>query len=148
MEQIFSAIPTVLKGLDQHAEIDQAVVFAAWSRCAGDLLRDRTIPVEYAGKRLIVAVADTTWKRHLEELSPTMLFKINGSVGPGVVKFIEFRVDEPRVNESRKKLETDTVNDTAEITPSLAKAAMAIADANLREQFLSTATSYLYRQKL
>ena len=148
MEQIFSAIPTVLKGLDQHAEIDQAVVFAAWSRCAGELLRDRTSPVKYAGKRLVIAVADKTWKRHLEELSPAMLFKINGSVGSGVVKFIEFRVDEPRVNESRKIIGPDTCIPMAVITPSLAKAAMAIADANLREQFLSTATSYLYRQKL
>ncbi len=73
MEQLFGAIPLVLSGLGQNAEVDEAVVFAAWGRSAGDALRKRTRTVEFFENRLVVAVADETWRRHLEDLSPQML---------------------------------------------------------------------------
>src|SRR5580765_4556864 len=148
MEQLFGAIPAVLSGLGTNADIDEAVVFAAWARCAGDMLRTRTTPLEFFENRLAVAVQDETWRRHLEDLSPQMLVKINGSLGEGTVKFIEFRVDAAAVNAaSEAKDKRGKVNVSLDVTPSLAEAAASIADGNLRELFLSAAASYLANQK-
>ena len=148
MEQLFGAIPSVLSGLVTNDKTDEAVVFAAWKRCAGDLLKTRTAAVEFFENRLVVAVADETWARHLEDLSPQMLYKLNASLGKGTVKFIEFRINEKAVNAVRENTEAVSVTDNkpVEIAPSLAAAAEAIEDESLREQFLCAAGNYLAKQ--
>ncbi|MEO6052144.1 MAG: DUF721 domain-containing protein [Pyrinomonadaceae bacterium] len=147
MEQLFGAIPSVLSGLGPNTDIDEAVVFAAWGRCVGDLLRERTAPLEFFENRLVVAVQDKIWQRHLEDLSPQMLVKINGSLGQGSVRYIEFRIDAAAAETAREsKKAGNIVPDIDEVSPSLANAANAIADEHLRKQFLSTAASYLTKQ--
>jgi len=146
MEQLFGAIPSALNGLGPNANVDEAVVFAAWARCAGDLLRVRTAPLEFFENRLVIAVSDQTWRRHLEELSPLMLAKINGSLDQGSVTFIEFRIDAAAVKTARKIEKAAADDISVEPPPSLTTAADAIADENLRKQFLSAAASYLARQ--
>lgn len=147
MEQVFGAIPSVLNGLSSNGDVDEAVVFAAWKRCAGELLNERTIAIEFFENRLIVAVADRTWQRHLEDLSPQMLYKINSSLGDGTVRFIEFRIDERAVSDSRKSKTPSTEIAAPEVSQSLINAADAISDESLRQQFLSAAAEYLERQK-
>ena len=146
MEQLFGAIPSVLSGLSANDKTDEAVVFAAWKRCAGDLLRTRTAPVEFFENRLVVAVADETWRRHLEDLSPQMLYKLNSILGNGTAKFIEFCINEKAVNAVREIIEPVADSKPVEIGPSLAVAAEAIEDEGLREQFLSAAGNYLAKQ--
>lgn len=92
MEQLFGAIAEVLKGLEPNPAADEAIAFAAWRRCAGAQISERTAALEFNKNRLIIGVADETWKRHLEDLSPQMLVKLNDWLGRGTVKFIEFRV--------------------------------------------------------
>jgi len=148
MEQLFGAIPSVLSSLGPNADIDEAVVFAAWARCAGDLLRERTAPLEFFENRLVIAVSDETWARHLEDLSPQMLVRINGSLGQGTVTFIEFRINAAAVKAAHETENVVSADDiTAEAPPSLAAAAEAIADEDLRKQFLSAAASYLAKPK-
>ena len=148
MEQLIGAIPSVLSGLGANEGVDEAVVFAAWQRCAGELLRERTAPLEFSENRLVVAVADETWQRHLEDLSPQMLAKLNGSLGQGTVKYIEFRIDKKKVIVGRKgkKSEARTEVTATDVAPTLSAAAEAIADKGLREQFLSAAAAYLAGQ--
>lgn len=146
MERLFGTIPAVLGGLGANESADEAIVTAAWKRNAGELLRERTEPIEFFENRLIVAVADQTWQRHLEELSPQMLAKLNGSLGQGTVKFIEFRIDATAIADRIAKNTIAEVPIT-EVTPSLAAAAESIADDSLREHFLSAAATYLARQK-
>ena len=149
MEQLFGAIPVVLSGLGANEGVAGAVVFAAWKRCAGKLLCERTAPIEFFENRLVVAVADETWASHLEDLSPQMLVKLNGSLGQGTVKYIEFRINKKRVNATRSSnaKANDHEDSPVKVSPSLAAAAEVIADENLREQFLSAADSYLARQR-
>ncbi|MFN0277655.1 MAG: DUF721 domain-containing protein [Pyrinomonadaceae bacterium] len=92
MEQLFSAIPAVLKELAPNVKTDEAVAFAAWRHCAGELLSSRTTPLKFFENRLVVAVEDRTWQRHMEQLSPQMLVKLNDALGQGTVTFIEFRI--------------------------------------------------------
>ncbi|MFT3745011.1 MAG: DUF721 domain-containing protein [Pyrinomonadaceae bacterium] len=147
MEQLFGAIPTVVQGLEQHEKLDEAVVFAAWSRSVGEMLNERTVPVEFAGKRLVIAVTDKTWQRHLEELSPQMIVKMNSSLGQGTVRYIEFQIDEKTVRKSRTKNVSERHDASKILTPGLKRAALAIADEALRETFLDAAGNYLARQK-
>lgn len=147
MEQVFGAIPLVLNGLASNGDVDEAVVFAAWKRCAGELLNERTTAIEFFENRLIVAVADKTWQRHLEDLSPQMLYKINSSLGDGTVRFIEFRIDQRALNASREQKAALTETAKAQVSPALTKAAEAISDEALRQQFLDAAAEYLERQK-
>ena len=146
MEQLFGAIPSVLSGLGENDGVEEAVTFAVWKRCAGELLRTRTAPVEFFENRLIVAVADATWARHLEDLSPQMLFKLNASLGDGTVTFIEFRIDEKAIEASRELPEVFADETQAQLAPSLISAAEAIEDAALRKQFLGAAAAYLAKQ--
>jgi len=147
MEQLFGAIPAVLNILEPNVDIDKAIVFAAWARCAGELLRERTVPLEFVEKNLVIAVQDKTWQRHLEELSPEMLFKINGSLGQGTVKFIEFSVDVKAVKRANERKVIAAEADISDLAPSLTAAANAISDESLRKQFLTAAASYLAKQQ-
>jgi predicted nucleic acid-binding Zn ribbon protein len=93
MEQLFGSLSAVVKGLEANPKKDEAIVFAAWRNCAGEMLSKRTKPLTFSEKRLVVAVEDKIWQRHLEHLSPQMLAKLNKALGEGTVTFIEFRVD-------------------------------------------------------
>src|SRR5687767_2969407 len=101
MEQLFGAIPAALSGLGPNAEVDEAVVFAAWKRCAGTMLAERTAPREFCEHRLIIAVQDAMWRRHLEELAPQMVARINGYLDKGQVKYIDFRVEPQHFSANR-----------------------------------------------
>jgi hypothetical protein len=149
MEQLFSAIPSVLNDLGADSGANEAVVFAAWKRCAGELISGRSAPVEYFENRLVVAVQDATWARHLEDLSPQMVAKLNASLGHGSVKFIEFRIDPAGFEKARAEREekrTVRSEPIAEAPASLREAANAIADEQLRESFLNAAAAYLAKK--
>lgn len=145
MEQIFGAIPSVLSGLDPNESAAEAIVFSAWRRTAGQMLSERTAPVECFEDRLVIAVSDFTWQRHLEDLAPEMLARLNGALGQGTVRFIEFRIDPAALEESRFKrtAKPKTVEGRQPASSSLIDAANNIADESLRESFLNAATAYL-----
>ncbi len=148
MEQLFGAISDALSGLGPNAEVDEAVVFAAWKRCAGQMVAERTIPQEFFECRLVIAVEDNIWRRHLEELAPQMIARMNAFLGDGKVRFIEFRI-QPRSFTARASLTAMGLDSNAPVVPpSVADAAKNITDPSLRTSFLETAAEYLSRQKV
>ncbi len=147
MEQLFGAIPGVLNELGPNAEIEQAVVFAAWNRCAGAALSERTLPREFFENRLVIAVEDDIWRRHLEDLSSQMIARINGYLGDGRLRFIEFRVEPKHFAKSRRQAQPAASESAANVPPSVAEAAENITDPALRARFLDAAGEYLARQK-
>ena len=146
MEQLFGAIPQVLSGIPHETIADEALVIAAWSQCAGEMLRERTVPISFEKKRLVIAVEDITWQRHLEDLSPTMLAKLNSTLGHGTVTFIEFRIDKKAVK-AKHAAEKASVKAIPPVPKDLEKAANMIADATFRENFLAAAGVYFDRQR-
>ncbi|MDQ6785660.1 MAG: DUF721 domain-containing protein [Acidobacteriota bacterium] len=154
MEDLFRALPKLLKEMSDSEEVREAVVFAAWRRIAGESLQSHAVAFRLFNKHLIVAVASKTWKKHLEFLSGQMIFKINSMLGQAAVTFIEFRIDEETVLQERAKTKTSTISDEElkeialdEVTPKLRSSADAIKDDNLRYQFLLAAGSALARKK-
>ncbi len=154
MEDLFRALPKLLREFEDTEQIREAVAFAAWRRIAGQSLCEHAVPFRLFNKHLIIAVANNTWKKHLEHLSGQMIFKLNSTLGQAVVTFIEFRIDDATVSEERAKNKISTVSPEEleeialeEVTPKLRVAADAIKDDNLRYQFLLAAGSCLARKK-
>ena len=154
MEDLFRALPKLLKEFENTDEVREAVVFAAWRKIAGESLSEHTVAFRLFNKHLIIAVADKMWKRHLESLSGQMIFKLNSVLGQAVVTFIEFRIDEETVEAERAKHRKTLISDEQqreialeEITPKMRRSADAIKDDNLRYQFLLAAGSCLARKK-
>lgn len=153
MDELFRALPALLKEFDDNPAVREAVVFAAWRKIAGEMLRDHAVPFHLVQKRLIIAVSSETWRKHLEHLSGQMIFKLNSKLGSAAVTFIEFRVDEEIVKKERfqfKKTNAGNISDEAalnQITAQMRHSADAIKDDNLRYQFLLAAGSCLERKK-
>jgi hypothetical protein len=154
MNELFRALPAMLRQLDDNESLRQAVVFAAWRRISGEGLREHAVPIRLYQKHLIVAVMSEMWKKHLEHLSGQMIFKLNSSLEQPLVTFIEFRVDEESIKTERAKhqkgvIDAETHQQMAleEVTPQMRRAADAIKDENLRYQFLLAAGSCLARKK-
>ena len=154
MNELFRALPALLKEFDDNETVREAVTFAAWRKIAGESLRQHAVPFHLSQKRLIIAVKSETWRKHLEHLSGQMIFKLNSALGQAVVTFIEFRVDEKAVEkENFKKTENmlspEELEEIAleEVTPKMRRSADAIKDDNLRYQFLLAAGSCLARKK-
>jgi hypothetical protein len=154
MNELFRALPALLKEFDDNETVREAVTFAAWRKIAGESLRQHAVPYSLYQKRLTVAVKSETWRKHLEHLSGQMIFKLNSSLGQALVTFIEFRVDEKAVEKENYKntpptLSPEELEEIAleEVTPKMRRSADAIKDDNLRYQFLLAAGSCLARKK-
>lgn len=140
MEQLFAALPQLLKELGANHAVEEQMVFAAWRRVAGDMLNERTKPLEYFENRLIVAVEDQNWQRNLEVLAHEMVAKINSVTEQGTVKYIEFRIDKKAIERQQKSSIERTADD---VPDSLQAAAADISDDRLRKSFLEAAAAYL-----
>ncbi len=146
MEPIFSTIPSIVYGLDVESAATPALAFAAWKRIAGDLLNERTAATKLEDSHLTVAVEDETWQKHLEGLAPQMLARLNGALRRGEVTRIEFVVDAEAVAIS--KAVADRSATSAAIAPeSVVLAANAIADEDLRANFVAAAAAYLAKDR-
>ena len=154
MEDLFRALPALLKEFEDNDALREAVIFAAWRKIAGEGLREKAVPFRLYQKHLIIAVESEMWKRHLESLSGQMIFKINSALGQALVTFIEFRVDETTIRDERRRLRKNLMDEEElreialdKVTPKLRSAADAIKDDNLRYQFLLAAGSALAQKE-
>ncbi|KXK02179.1 MAG: hypothetical protein UZ17_ACD001001549 [Acidobacteria bacterium OLB17] len=142
MEPIFSTISSVLGEVDAAPEALESLVFAAWPSAVGELVDKRTRPLRLDRKRLTVAVADKTWKVHLESLAGHILAKLNTLCGNGSVAYIGFTID-PALFENSSQ--PTAGSEPAEVARELHLAAERIDDANLRMAFIEAAAAYLSR---
>jgi Arc/MetJ-type ribon-helix-helix transcriptional regulator len=154
MEDIFRSLPKVLQETGEADALREPLIFAAWKRIAGENLERNTAVTKLDEKRLVVAVPDEIWKRHLEALSRQMIFKLNSLLGAEMVTFIDFRVDAKQFSASRAEQERKAVErltfdrrSREELTPELREAAEKIADPEMRKLFLQAAGNCLVRKK-
>lgn len=153
MNEIFRALPALIKEFDDNEAVREAVVFAAWRKIAGDMLRDHAVPFRLDQKRLTIAVSSETWRKHLQHLSGQMIFKLNSKLGAVFVTFIDFQVDEATVKKERaefmKRFGGEISEEAAlsQVTAKMRHSADAIKDDQLRYQFLLAAGSCLERKK-
>ena len=154
MLDIFRTLPAVLARIENSDDAREAIVLLAWRKIAGEMLGEHTVPAGFGRGRLTVSVSGPTWQRHLQDLAPQMLYRLNSIIGMPLVNFIEFEVNEETVmadRAARRAAKRDPESDRRlaerEITPELADAASAIDDENLRAAFLAAAGSCLLRAR-
>lgn len=154
MEGVFRTIPAFLEQEGMPPEVREAVVIAAWKRVAGDSLSANTAAVGLEETTLKVAVRDTTWKRHLESMSPQLIFRINSALRNAAVTYIEFVVDEGEVRAGSVPALTHPTSARFAVAASneagddLRNAADNIKDPELRELYLGAAANCLARKRL
>lgn len=154
MLDIFRTLPGLLEGLEEASEARETLVFAAWGKIAGEMLAEHAVACRLEGTRFFVAVSGRTWQKHLEELRPQMIFKINSVLGASLVRSIEFTIDEKQVKAERARRRKEKEKAAAaareaegEITPELLAAASQIDDEALRQAFLQAAAGCISRKR-
>jgi len=153
MDDLFKALPKILRAAGDAEEVSEAVAFAAWRRAAGEGLRGCAVPFRLYRKMLVVSVADETWRKQLEQMSPQLIFRMNSLVGQALVTYIEFRVDPKTVREERARAKQSEYErlvgeeNALERARELDEAADAIHDEELRRRFLLAAGSCMNRMK-
>jgi hypothetical protein len=147
MQELFRALPSLLERFEGNDNVLRGFVFATWRRTAGEMLSGRTLPVGFASGRLTLAVEDETWRQHLEGLSGQMLYGLNAVLGQGVVKFIEFRVDETASAGLRDQRPATEGTPTFKVSREIELAASVIEDEAMREHFVAAAAAYLARSQ-
>jgi hypothetical protein len=153
MEDLFQALPKLLRAAGESEEVLEAASFAAWRRVAGEALRGCAVPFRLYNRRLIVSVPDTTWRKQLEQVSPQLVFRLNSLLGQAVVTYVEFRVDPQTVRAERARLRSaqyerpDAEEAALDRAAELDDAAHAIHDDELRRRFLLAAGSCMNRTK-
>ena len=150
MDDLFRALPGVLRAAGDAPEVAEAAALAAWRRVAGEALRGLAVPFRLYRKTLIVAVPDTAWQKQLEAVRGQLLFRINSLLGQAVVTYIEFRVDAQTVRAERARLfpqETRVIAErrALQCAAGLSEAAEAIPDEALRRRFLLAAGTCIDR---
>lgn len=146
MNSFMKALPGVFDAIEASEEVRQAFVFAAWRSVAGGQVAQRTSPLTVEDGRLVIAVADKTWKRNLETLAAQLLFRLNASLGKPMIDFIEFRID-------RSVFELSGRGHTRPEPPApappveLSVSARKIRDEALRETVLKAAANCIARQE-
>lgn len=152
MEDLFQALPKLLRAAGESEEVLEAASFAAWRRVAGEALRGCAVPFRLYNRRLIVSVPDTTWRKQLEQVSPQLVFRLNSLLGQAVVTYVEFRVDPQTVRAERARMgrtEYERLNEEEAAlgrAVELEDASHAIHDETLRRRFLLAAGSCLNRK--
>ena len=160
MEELIHSLPKLLRAAGEAEEVLEAAAFVAWRRAAGEGLRGCAVPFRLYRKTLVIAVPDTTWRKQLEAESGQLIFRLNSMLGQAVVTFIEFRVDQPTVQQERARMSASRVAPATAAaavvgeeealrrgSDELHAAASAIRDEDLRRRFLIAAGSYINAQE-
>ncbi|MCA1636334.1 MAG: DUF721 domain-containing protein [Acidobacteria bacterium] len=157
MEELIHSLPKLLRAAGEAEEVLEAAAFVAWRRVAGEALRGCAVPFRLYRKTLIIAVPDTTWRKQLEAVSGQLIFRLNSLLGQAVVTFIEYRVDQPTVQQERARMSASRAAPAAaaavgeeqalQSAGELHAAASAIRDEDLRRRFLIAAGSYINAQE-
>jgi hypothetical protein len=151
MDDLFKALPQLLRAAGESQEVSEAAAFAAWRRAAGEAMRGCAVPFRLYNKTLIVAVPDVTWRKQLEKVSPQLIFRINSMLGQALVTYVEFRVDPQTVGRERERTRRTQYERLVEEEDALRRAtelddaASAIHDEDLRRRFLLAAGSCMNR---
>ena len=142
-------LPKLLNATESNPELAETVAKLAWTRAAGDGLRNHAVPFRLYRSTLIVSVADAIWQKQLRQMSSEFIFRINKLLGRSVVGDIEFRIDPAAVDRmlSRIPAPRSSRKETPAPIPELLSAASSITDPDLRDRFIRAAENCIERRE-
>jgi len=142
-------LPRLLNATESNPELAETVAKLAWTRAAGEGLRNHAVPFRLYRRTLIVSVADAIWQKQLRQMSPEFIYRINKLLGRCVVDDIEFRIDPAAVDWVRSRIPAprQSRNERRAPIPELVSAAHSIADPELRDRFIRAAENCIERRE-
>jgi predicted nucleic acid-binding Zn ribbon protein len=148
MDNLFKTMPAILRAAGASEEVAEAACLAAWKHAVGDGLSRQAVATQLRKRTLVVAVADNSWRRQLEQMRGQLLFRLNSVLGEPLVQAIEWCIDPQTLARQaaiNSRLPGVGHDPAAQVPGELLEAAAAIADVDLRRAFLGAATSCVRR---
>ena len=142
-------LPKLLNATESNPEMADTIAKLAWTRAAGEGLRNHAVPFRLYRRTLIVSVADAIWQKQLRQMSPEFIYRINKLLGRSVVSDIEFRIDPVAIDRmlSRIPAPRSSRQETPAPMPELVSAAGSIMDPDLRDRFIRAAENCIERRE-
>ena len=142
-------LPKLLNATESNPEMAEEIAKLAWTRAAGEGLRNHAVPFRLYRRTLIVSVADAIWQKQLRQMGPEFIYRINKLLGGSVVDDIEFRIDPAAVDRmlSRTPAPRSSREETHAPIPELVSAPYSIADPDLRDRFIRAAENCIERRE-
>ena len=147
MDSLLKMLPSIVR-LSDDQELREQAVFTAWNAVSGTQLSGVCKPFRLYQKNLIVATLDNTWKKELERIASSMLFKLDSLLGAPLVTFIEFRVDPRFVQRAQPPKPVQyRFRRTKQLEKELKPLADQIGSESLRRSFLTAAARCIERSE-
>lgn len=110
-----------------------AEICSQWHKSVGEKIRRLSKPAHFSSGVLTVHYYDPRWEKHLRDLSPKIISRLNDRLGGKFVSRINFVPGKKpkRVKKISRK------EPQIELPPNIVASASKIKDAKLREHFLS-----------
>ncbi len=90
MERIDGIVDKSIDVLGLRKKIKEVSSMSVWPQVVGDTIASKTKPKKVKGSRLWVEVSSSAWMNELLYLKPTLISRINESLGGNVIKDIIF----------------------------------------------------------
>lgn len=74
----------------------------AWPRAVGPKVAARTRAVQLVRDRLVIEADDEMWRKQLIPLTAQIVKRLEGFLGAGIVRDLEFRLGIPRIKPQRE----------------------------------------------
>ncbi len=147
MDSLIKMLPMIVR-LSDDEELREKAAFTAWNSVSGPQLAGVCRPFRLYQKTLIIATLDKTWKKELERIASSMLFRLDSLLGAPMVTFIEFRVDPRHVQRSQPpKPARYRFRHTKEIEKELMPFVNEIGNNSLKRSFLTAAARCIERSE-
>jgi len=135
----------VLVANNDVPEMRQAVACAIWPFAVGEQLKEHSRPVELNDRELIVAVRDLRWKREFEHNAAQIVYKLNAAAGRSILGRIKFVISTDGFTDLSAASPNADASTSKAVDPKILSAAAAIADLELRNNFVAAASGCMNR---
>ena len=140
-------LPKILARAGDDRELATMAAKIAWTRTAGEGLRDHAVALRLERETLLVAVADAVWQKQLQSMSTEIIFRINKLLQKKVVASIEFRIN-PAALPHRATAKDNQRQIARPLPADIISSAAAIEDLELRERFMRAASNCIARREI
>ena len=148
MDSLLKLLPMIVR-LSDNEEVREQAAFIAWNAISAPQLGGVCRPFRLYQKTLIVATLDKTWKKELERIASSMLFKLDSLLGAPLITFVEFRVDPRHIQRAQSQKPSHyKFRRTKELEKELKPFADQISNESLRRSFLSAAARCIERSEI
>lgn len=85
-------LPAILNSVRRDADAGLLRVWDVWPQAVGPDIAGNAQPSAFKGDLLLVHVANSVWRHHLQFLKPDMIERLNAALGEACIRDITFKI--------------------------------------------------------